>query len=176
VLSARTLFIFTCLAVSSLCSHTDTDFSVKNFFKTPLVNEVYFPKHIMTVDLFFFPYVLPHVTFYVSVVTLYSTLGGLAIAHGLNETQVTHIITSRELLETRLKVGAHTNTEITMSNHILFILTYCIITFHITSISWCSVLVQFVRKHYRVLLAMLCEARYHTSFTFDQNYNNKTTF
>ncbi|KAE8295572.1 Long-chain-fatty-acid--CoA ligase 3 [Larimichthys crocea] len=35
--------------------------------------------------------------------TLYSTLGGPAIAHGLNETQVTHIITSRELLETRLK-------------------------------------------------------------------------
>ncbi|XP_041796150.1 long-chain-fatty-acid--CoA ligase 3a isoform X2 [Chelmon rostratus] len=36
-------------------------------------------------------------------VTIYSTLGGPAIAHGLNETQVTHIITSRELLETRLK-------------------------------------------------------------------------
>ncbi|XP_029964236.1 long-chain-fatty-acid--CoA ligase 3a [Salarias fasciatus] len=36
-------------------------------------------------------------------VTLYSTLGGPAVAHGLNETQVTHIITSRELLETRLK-------------------------------------------------------------------------
>ncbi|XP_059186686.1 long-chain-fatty-acid--CoA ligase 3a [Centropristis striata] len=35
--------------------------------------------------------------------TLYSTLGGPAIVHGLNETQVTHIITSRELLETRLK-------------------------------------------------------------------------
>uniref|UniRef100_A0A3B4ZCR3 long-chain-fatty-acid--CoA ligase n=1 Tax=Seriola lalandi dorsalis TaxID=1841481 RepID=A0A3B4ZCR3_SERLL len=35
--------------------------------------------------------------------TLYSTLGGPAIAHGLNETQVTHIFTSRELLETRLK-------------------------------------------------------------------------
>ncbi|XP_067102448.1 long-chain-fatty-acid--CoA ligase 3a [Osmerus mordax] len=36
-------------------------------------------------------------------VTLYSTLGGPAIAHGLNETEVTHIIISRELLETRLK-------------------------------------------------------------------------
>uniref|UniRef100_A0A8D0ASG7 long-chain-fatty-acid--CoA ligase n=1 Tax=Sander lucioperca TaxID=283035 RepID=A0A8D0ASG7_SANLU len=36
-------------------------------------------------------------------VTLYSTLGGPAIAHGLNETQVTLVITSRELLETRLK-------------------------------------------------------------------------
>ncbi|XP_029302794.1 LOW QUALITY PROTEIN: long-chain-fatty-acid--CoA ligase 3-like [Cottoperca gobio] len=36
-------------------------------------------------------------------VTLYSTLGGPAIAQGLNETQVTHIFTSRELLETRLK-------------------------------------------------------------------------
>ncbi|KAM8768957.1 long-chain-fatty-acid--CoA ligase 3a isoform 1-T2 [Acanthopagrus schlegelii] len=36
-------------------------------------------------------------------VTLYSTLGGPAIAHGLNESQVSHIITSRELLETRLK-------------------------------------------------------------------------
>ncbi|XP_055736531.1 fatty acid CoA ligase Acsl3-like isoform X3 [Salvelinus fontinalis] len=36
-------------------------------------------------------------------VTLYSTLGGPAITHGLNETEVSHIITSRELLETRLK-------------------------------------------------------------------------
>nr|XP_057936591.1 long-chain-fatty-acid--CoA ligase 3a isoform X2 [Doryrhamphus excisus] len=35
--------------------------------------------------------------------TLYATLGGQAIAHGLNETEVTHVITSRELLETRLK-------------------------------------------------------------------------
>ncbi|XP_061538439.1 long-chain-fatty-acid--CoA ligase 3a isoform X2 [Phycodurus eques] len=35
--------------------------------------------------------------------TFYSTLGGPAIAHGLNETEVTHIISSRELLETRLK-------------------------------------------------------------------------
>uniref|UniRef100_A0AAY4EFG1 long-chain-fatty-acid--CoA ligase n=1 Tax=Denticeps clupeoides TaxID=299321 RepID=A0AAY4EFG1_9TELE len=37
-------------------------------------------------------------------VTLYSTLGGPAIAHGLNETEVTHIITSSELLEARLKL------------------------------------------------------------------------
>uniref|UniRef100_A0A8C5HNX1 long-chain-fatty-acid--CoA ligase n=1 Tax=Gouania willdenowi TaxID=441366 RepID=A0A8C5HNX1_GOUWI len=36
-------------------------------------------------------------------VTLYATLGGPAVAHGLNETEVTHIITSRELLETRLQ-------------------------------------------------------------------------
>uniref|UniRef100_A0A3Q2ZVK0 long-chain-fatty-acid--CoA ligase n=1 Tax=Kryptolebias marmoratus TaxID=37003 RepID=A0A3Q2ZVK0_KRYMA len=36
-------------------------------------------------------------------VTLYSTLGGPAIVHGLKEVQVSHIITSRELLETRLK-------------------------------------------------------------------------
>lgn len=40
----------------------------------------------------------------VTVVTLYSTLGGPAIAHGLNEARVSHVITSRELLETRLKV------------------------------------------------------------------------
>ncbi|XP_028650241.1 long-chain-fatty-acid--CoA ligase 3a [Erpetoichthys calabaricus] len=38
-----------------------------------------------------------------SLVTLYSTLGGPAIAHGLNETEVTHIITSRDLLQSRLK-------------------------------------------------------------------------
>ncbi|KAK7882756.1 hypothetical protein WMY93_028930 [Mugilogobius chulae] len=36
-------------------------------------------------------------------VTLYSTLGGPAIAHGLKEAEVSFIITSRELLETRLK-------------------------------------------------------------------------
>ncbi|XP_047450892.1 long-chain-fatty-acid--CoA ligase 3a [Mugil cephalus] len=42
-------------------------------------------------------------TYNFPLVTLYSTLGGPAIAHGLNEAQVSHIITSRELLETRLK-------------------------------------------------------------------------
>ncbi|XP_063771972.1 fatty acid CoA ligase Acsl3 [Pseudophryne corroboree] len=36
-------------------------------------------------------------------VTLYSTLGGPAIAHGLAETEVTHIITSKELLQSKLK-------------------------------------------------------------------------
>ncbi|XP_035241867.1 long-chain-fatty-acid--CoA ligase 3a [Anguilla anguilla] len=36
-------------------------------------------------------------------VTLYATLGGPAIAHGLNQTEVTHIVTSRDLLQTRLK-------------------------------------------------------------------------
>ncbi|KPP68446.1 acyl-CoA synthetase long-chain family member 3b-like [Scleropages formosus] len=36
-------------------------------------------------------------------VTLYSTLGGPAIAHGLNETEVTHIITSKDLFQSRLK-------------------------------------------------------------------------
>uniref|UniRef100_A0A673AZG0 long-chain-fatty-acid--CoA ligase n=1 Tax=Sphaeramia orbicularis TaxID=375764 RepID=A0A673AZG0_9TELE len=37
-------------------------------------------------------------------VTLYATLGPTAIAHGLNETEVTHIITSKDLLQSRLKV------------------------------------------------------------------------
>ncbi|XP_075717535.1 fatty acid CoA ligase Acsl3 [Rhinoderma darwinii] len=36
-------------------------------------------------------------------VTLYATLGGPAIAHGLYETEVTHIITSKELLQSKLK-------------------------------------------------------------------------
>uniref|UniRef100_A0A671Y0H3 long-chain-fatty-acid--CoA ligase n=1 Tax=Sparus aurata TaxID=8175 RepID=A0A671Y0H3_SPAAU len=38
-------------------------------------------------------------------VTLYATLGPMAIAHGLNETEVTHIITSKDLLQSRLKVS-----------------------------------------------------------------------
>ncbi|KAJ7416588.1 long-chain-fatty-acid--CoA ligase 3 [Pitangus sulphuratus] len=37
------------------------------------------------------------------VVTLYATLGGPAIVHGLNETEVTTIITSKELMQTKLK-------------------------------------------------------------------------
>ncbi|OBS76861.1 hypothetical protein A6R68_16685 [Neotoma lepida] len=36
-------------------------------------------------------------------VTLYATLGGPAIVHGLNETEVTNIITSKDLLQTKLK-------------------------------------------------------------------------
>uniref|UniRef100_A0A8D0AMV8 long-chain-fatty-acid--CoA ligase n=1 Tax=Sander lucioperca TaxID=283035 RepID=A0A8D0AMV8_SANLU len=39
-------------------------------------------------------------------VTLYVTLGPTAIAHGLNETGITHIITSKDLLQSRLKVPA----------------------------------------------------------------------
>ncbi|XP_075057950.1 fatty acid CoA ligase Acsl3 isoform X2 [Mixophyes fleayi] len=39
----------------------------------------------------------------IPLVTLYSTLGGPAIAHGLAETEVTHIITSKELLQSKLK-------------------------------------------------------------------------
>lgn len=39
--------------------------------------------------------------------TLYATLGPSAIAHGLNETEVTHIITSKDLLHSRLKVIRH---------------------------------------------------------------------
>lgn len=41
---------------------------------------------------------------YFPVVTLYATLGGPAIVHGLNETEVTTIITSKELMQTKLKV------------------------------------------------------------------------
>lgn len=47
-------------------------------------------------------------------VTLYSTLGGPAIAHGLNETEVTHIITSKELLQTKLKVMMLPNADVTL--------------------------------------------------------------
>lgn len=39
------------------------------------------------------------------VVTFYATLGEEAIAYGLNETGVTHLVTSVELLETKLKVS-----------------------------------------------------------------------
>uniref|UniRef100_A0AAX7T5Q2 long-chain-fatty-acid--CoA ligase n=1 Tax=Astatotilapia calliptera TaxID=8154 RepID=A0AAX7T5Q2_ASTCA len=46
-------------------------------------------------------------------VTLYATLGPVAIAHGLNETEVTHIITSKDLLQSRLKVTAYLLTLIT---------------------------------------------------------------
>ena len=40
-----------------------------------------------------------------TVVTFYATLGEEAVAFGLNETGVTHLITSTELLETKLKVS-----------------------------------------------------------------------
>lgn len=42
---------------------------------------------------------------FITVVTFYATLGEEAIAYGLNETGVTHLITSAELLETKLKVS-----------------------------------------------------------------------
>lgn len=42
---------------------------------------------------------------FTTVVTFYATLGEDAIAYGLNETGVTHLVTSVELLETKLKVS-----------------------------------------------------------------------
>ncbi len=54
-----------------------------------------------------------------AVVTLYSTLGGPAIAHGLNEAEVSHIITSKELLETKLKVIKHSKTRLYKVFHVV---------------------------------------------------------
>uniref|UniRef100_A0AAZ3RJK0 long-chain-fatty-acid--CoA ligase n=1 Tax=Oncorhynchus tshawytscha TaxID=74940 RepID=A0AAZ3RJK0_ONCTS len=54
-------------------------------------------------------------------VTLYSTLGGAAIAHGLNETEITHIITSKDLLHSRLKVGSARLVLITSCDHIIVV-------------------------------------------------------
>ena len=39
------------------------------------------------------------------VVTFYATLGEDAVAFGLNETGVTHLVTSADLLENKLKVS-----------------------------------------------------------------------
>uniref|UniRef100_A0A4W5Q3L4 long-chain-fatty-acid--CoA ligase n=1 Tax=Hucho hucho TaxID=62062 RepID=A0A4W5Q3L4_9TELE len=54
-------------------------------------------------------------------VTLYSTLGGVAIAHGLNETEITHIITSKDLLHSRLKVESARLVLITSCYHIIVV-------------------------------------------------------
>lgn len=43
---------------------------------------------------------------FIPVVTFYATLGEEAIAFGLNETGVTHVVSSVELLETKLKVSS----------------------------------------------------------------------
>ena len=43
--------------------------------------------------------------FYYVVVTLYATLGREAVVHGLNESEATYLITSVELLESKLKVN-----------------------------------------------------------------------
>lgn len=43
--------------------------------------------------------------FYYIVVTLYATLGKEAVVHGLNESEATYLITSVELLESKLKVN-----------------------------------------------------------------------
>lgn len=73
-----------------------------------------------------------------SVVTLYATLGPTAIAHGLNETEVTHIITSKDLLQGRLKVPTLLASSvcaifplisITCTSHTFPPLKLCITTF-----------------------------------------------
>ncbi|XP_066570762.1 long-chain-fatty-acid--CoA ligase 4 isoform X2 [Amia ocellicauda] len=51
-------------------------------------------------------------------VTLYSTLGEDAVAYGLNESGVTHLITSAELLETKLKTVL---PEIRNLKHIIYV-------------------------------------------------------
>lgn len=54
-----------------------------------------------------------------TVVTLYATLGPMAIAHGLNETEVTHIITSKDLLQSRLKVPALLSSSVSVTSVVL---------------------------------------------------------
>ncbi|XP_053162717.1 fatty acid CoA ligase Acsl3 isoform X2 [Hemicordylus capensis] len=49
-------------------------------------------------------------------VTLYATLGGPAIVHGLNETEVATIITSKELMQTKLKSIA---SQLPLLRHII---------------------------------------------------------
>uniref|UniRef100_A0A8C6MHK1 long-chain-fatty-acid--CoA ligase n=1 Tax=Nothobranchius furzeri TaxID=105023 RepID=A0A8C6MHK1_NOTFU len=51
-------------------------------------------------------------------VTFYATLGEEAIAYGLNETGVTHVVTSAELLETKLK---HVLPQITKLKHVIYV-------------------------------------------------------
>lgn len=53
--------------------------------------------------------------FYSTVVTFYATLGEDAVAFGLNETGVTHLITSVELLETKLKVSSFSARTLSQS-------------------------------------------------------------
>lgn len=48
-------------------------------------------------------------------VTFYATLGEDAVAFGLNECGVTHLVTSMELLETKLKVNYSLVCLITVS-------------------------------------------------------------
>lgn len=47
--------------------------------------------------------------FYYVVVTLYATLGKEAVVHGLNESEASYLITSVELLESKLKVSMKFN-------------------------------------------------------------------
>lgn len=47
--------------------------------------------------------------FYRVVVTLYATLGREAVVHGLNESEASYLITSVELLESKLKVNMKLN-------------------------------------------------------------------
>ncbi|XP_006012761.1 long-chain-fatty-acid--CoA ligase 3a [Latimeria chalumnae] len=51
-------------------------------------------------------------------VTLYATLGSRAIAHGLKESAVSHIITSKELLQTKLKPIV---TDVPQLKHIIIV-------------------------------------------------------
>ncbi len=47
-----------------------------------------------------------------AVVTLYATLGEDAVAYGLNQCGATHLITSTELLQTKLKVHKATDMQV----------------------------------------------------------------
>lgn len=49
-----------------------------------------------------------------AVVTLYATLGEDAVAYGLNQCGATHLITSTELLRTKLKVHKATDMQVSL--------------------------------------------------------------
>lgn len=58
------------------------------------------------------------------VVTFYATLGEEAVTFGLNECGVTHLVTSVELLETKLKVSLLVKGLKHVANNPVYLLYY----------------------------------------------------
>lgn len=63
----------------------------------------------------------------ITVVTFYATLGEDAVAFGLNECGVTHLVTSIDLVETKLKVNyyllSHMHRKSTCPTFFFFLLS-----------------------------------------------------
>lgn len=109
----------------------------------------------------------------ITVVTFYATLGEDAVVFGLNECGVTHLVTSMELLDTRLKVNYSLLSLITVSctemphTQLVFVCSGCCLVCN-------SFPINSINMLYDVVLLLPCRMSFLKSLTWGTSFTWRT--